>query len=213
MPRSAVAVSCLVLGLLLVGCDASGTAVSEISSQSSASVRASTPETVRQTDDQGRRLPFTTRFPNRWNENNDGSKYEPCTSVRESALESVNLEPATVEDVAGADKQTARGCRWYFSGERFAQAAQFVGNITEPNRGLEGYKSQNDGWRWFPDQVVGGRTIAVSSLGDDHCATHVLSGLAIVHTSVSLRSNSRDVVEKCRRALAFTRATIDLIPR
>ncbi|MFT4127988.1 MAG: DUF3558 domain-containing protein, partial [Gordonia sp. (in: high G+C Gram-positive bacteria)] len=41
---------------------------------------------MRQTDDQGRRLPFDTEFPQRWSDGNDGTSYEPCTALSPDRL-------------------------------------------------------------------------------------------------------------------------------
>lgn len=125
----------------------------------------------------------------------------------------MNLDPESVSDAATANHQTARGCSWDYKGERFASLDQIVGNMNGSVVDLPTYKTRNRTWRWFPDELVAGRIVGVSSLGVDDCATHVESGTALVSTDVSVGSSGTDVSENCRRALAFTRATIDLIPR
>lgn len=176
-------------------------------------ISSSVPKSIRQTDAQGRELPFVTKFPDRWSVNNDQTTYEPCTTVDVQTLLHLNLDPGSVADAASANHQTARGCIWKYKGERFAALSQYVGNMNGGVRSLVDYKAKNSRWQWYPDQDIAGRVVGVASIGTDDCATHVQSGGALVATEVGIGSTSDDVSENCRRALAFTRATIDLIPR
>uniref|UniRef100_UPI003D91BD80 DUF3558 family protein n=1 Tax=Gordonia sp. B7-2 TaxID=3420932 RepID=UPI003D91BD80 len=169
---------------------------------------------IRQVDDAGRRLPFMTVFPNRWSSNNDGTQYEPCTSVSDRVLASLGLDPRSVSDAAVADHQTVRGCEWDVLNRRRASASQYVGNLAGSGASdLDGYKAIFDDFRWFPDRMIDGRTVAVFSLGVDHCATITVSGRALVFTDAALDRDDKDVSENCNFALAFTRATINKIPR
>ncbi|WP_423785342.1 DUF3558 family protein [Gordonia bronchialis] len=205
--------SAAIQALLILGSVACTAPGEPVSSSSSVEVAESTLVSIRQTDAVGRRLPFATKFPNRWSINNDGSTYEPCTSVNEEILVSLNLDPRTVKDAAVADHQTVRGCIWKYKGERFASADQHVGNMNGGVTSIEGYKARNRDFRWFADSSIDGRTIGVFSVSRDDCGTIVESGRAFVFTDVGVGTASDDVSENCRRALAFTRATIDLIPR
>ncbi|WP_411353200.1 DUF3558 family protein [Gordonia bronchialis] len=205
-----------VLALAVAGCSVRGEPVGV--EDASSSVVATLPGTstvgIRQTDDLGRRLPFTTVFPNRWSGNNDGTSYEPCTAASPAILGEANLDPQTVRDAAVADHQTARGCRWNFVGERLASLGQYLGNLAGSDaRDLAQYKASKRVAHWYPDLVIDGRTVASNSLGPDSCTTFVQSGQAVVATSVSLGRNSIDVSENCRRAFVFTRATISQMPR
>ena len=98
-------IGCVLASMVaVVGCSVSGTAVGEKSSVVQSQTTVAPP--IRQIDDFGRRLPFTTKFPNRWSRNNDGTTYEPCTTLSLAALQSLHLDPATAKDAAVADGQT-----------------------------------------------------------------------------------------------------------
>ena len=79
--------------------------------------------------------------------------------------------------------------------------------------GIPDYKAQYSDFTWFPDLDIGGRRVGLFSLGRDACDTIVESGTAFVFTHVALGYLHQDVTENCNRAIAFTRATIDLMPR
>lgn len=204
--------------LSIVGCSTDGSATGHKAASTSYSTGLEPPtststDEIRQVDDAGRPLPFRTVFPRRWSANNDGTPYEPCTAASAGPLASLNIDPSSVRDVASADHQTARGCQWEYRNERFAYISQFVGNMNRGVTTLAGYQAQYSFKHWFPDQMINGRVVGVVTGGPDECTTHVQSGRALVATTVGIGSTSNDVSENCRRALAFTRATIDLIPR
>ncbi|NDK89739.1 DUF3558 domain-containing protein [Gordonia desulfuricans] len=195
--------------VLLSGCEVYGTAVSQESISATLAQPTPTPP-IRQTDTQGNFLPFQTTFPNRWNTNNDGTEYEPCTAVAETTVSSFGALPSTVRDVAVANFQTARGCRWYFGPSRTPSISQSVGNappITEYKERLA------TTFYWFPDQQFRGRTVAIGSLGPDVCTTFVRSGNANITSSYSdLNRPTPPLPTLCAKALEFTRATIDKMP-
>lgn len=198
--------------LSVVACDEAGSPVAERSRSSHPAESAPRTQPIRQTDDAGRRLPFTTRFPNRWSANNDGTRYEPCTAVTNSELLSFELDPNSVRDVAAADHQTARGCRWSYQADRLTSLAQYLGNLEGSGAtDLASYKHVNSNWHWLADESIDGRTAAIETIGRDECSTYLVSGRAVVVTAVALRNSESGVV--CERALAFTRATIARIPR
>lgn len=177
---------------------------------------SSTSLSIRQTDDHGTRLPFDTRHPNRWSRANNGSTYEPCTALGANDLRLQGLDPATVEDAAGTDGQTLRGCVWAsfreLDGLPDWSISQFVGN----SGGLQEYKRRYSSLRdiWAPDKSVAGRTIGVHrSEVPNSCDTYVQSGRAGVHTVVSHHGLNRpDPAEICAKAIEFTRATIAKMP-
>lgn len=201
------------VSIVVSGCETSGSAVSESRESTAEKAASQSYSEVRQVDDAGRRLPFKTYFPDRWSTNNDGTDYEPCTAIQNDLLERLNLDPGSVKDVAVANHQTARGCQWRYRNQAFAQVSQHVGNMNGGVTGIAQYKTRNRDFRWFPDQVIGGRTVGVFTSSVDTCDTILESGTAFVFTDVILGTTGDDVSENCRRALAFTRATIDLIPR
>ena len=74
---------CAVLIAGIAGCAAvKGRPVPVPLPSSASETHASVEPQIRQTDSMGRPLPFVTLFPNRWSGNNDGTPYEPCTSLR-----------------------------------------------------------------------------------------------------------------------------------
>lgn len=194
--------------LLLAGCDS--IKGSPTSANEAASVTQAPNAGVRQTDSHGRALPFHTTYPNRWNSGNDGTSYEPCTAAKAPLLESLGLDPSSVEDAAAADFQTARGCGWRVRGERSSTVDQFVGN--QPR--LVEYKVKNSSTvMWQDDILIAGRTIGIGrDLGSPTCDTYVESGKSLVITSASSYDSSVPITEICDRAIAFTRATIDQMP-
>lgn len=193
------------------GCTESGTAVGEKSSVIQSQSPALAP--IRQVDDAGRRLPFTTVFPNRWSRNNDGTRYEPCTAASAQILQSLRVDPTTAKDAAAADGQTVRGCRWRYKNESSSRLGQHVGNMNGGVTGISQYKLRYSDFMWFPDLTLDGRQVGLFSQGGDACDTLVESGTAFVFTHVALGRLDDDVTENCNRAIAFTRATIDLMPR
>ena len=169
---------------------------------------------IRQTDDQGRNLPFTNRFPNRWSINNDGTSYEPCTYVTDATVVRFGLDPRSVEDAASSDFQTARGCRWYYIDDPLSSLSQSVGNLVQPSQGLRGHKDRiGNTFELLPDLEIGGRQVVQGSRLPGSCSVFVRSGDAVVGTTV----NRFDIVrpptaEVCNTAVGFLRATIADIP-
>ena len=200
-----------VFGACLLGCTTPGLP-EPVPTPSKAQPPAT--KAVRQTDDDGRALPFETSFPNRWSINNDGSTYEPCTQVSNETLRQSGLIVDSAEDVAGSDFQTARGCRWKYSDDDLSFVAQFVGDIIRPAGGLTGHKSLNlAGKTWFPDITMNGRRVLVSSIGAGACSVYIQSGDAVVVTTVSRFDLEPPPTQAiCEVATNFLRSTINQIP-
>lgn len=175
---------------------------------------SSSAPSIRQTDGSGRNLPFVTEFRNRWNINNNGSPYEPCTEVSVDVVRQFGLDPSSVRDAAASDFQTVRGCDWTLIEDGRSSIAQFVANILRPNDGLTGHKTLNRaGTTWFPDIEVEGRRVLVESMMAGECTVYVQSGNAVVITSVTRLGFRRPATEAvCREATDFLRATISEIP-
>ncbi|WP_083835903.1 DUF3558 family protein [Gordonia otitidis] len=206
--------NCLILTLLLAtaatcGCQTSGSPKAELTAENLL-VSTEVSSSIRQTDAGGRTLPFTTKFPRRWNSGNDGTPYEPCTAATTGILRDTGLEPNSVEDAAAADFQTARGCRWRFVDTRLASLSQTVGNSAD----LDAYKRRHSSSvSWHDDLAVSGRIVAVSTEPDQRvCDTYVQTGSAIVVTTTHFSYKPPPISEICDKAIAFTRATIDQMP-
>lgn len=197
------------ISVATVGC-APATDVLQVSSP-----KSFTREAIRQTDDQGRRMPFETKHDRRWNRANDGSPYEPCTALSSLELHSLGVDASTVRDAAGTNGQTLRGCRWnaLSTGRPIPWSiSQFVGN----SEGLADDKKRRSTAIdvWFDDVVVEGRVVGVHRMRDGFtCDTYVQSGRAGVSTLVvHLGPTLPPPAEICDRALEFTRATISKMP-
>lgn len=183
--------------------------------ESSVAASFSKANEIRQTDDAGNQLPFRTEFPNRWSINNDGSTYEPCTQVSVEVVKRFGLDPASVEDVAASDFQTARGCQWKYIDDKRSSISQFVGNLQRPEEGLSGHKESNRAvTSWLPDAEINGRPVLRESMGPGDCTVYVRSGDALAITSVTrMGSNPPPTEQLCTEAADFLRATIAQIPQ
>ncbi|MET2979418.1 DUF3558 family protein [Gordonia polyisoprenivorans] len=165
--------------------------------------------TTRQTDANGVSLPFKTKFTHRWNSNNDGTLYEPCTAVNAEVLSKFNLSAQTARDVALADQQTARGCDWETEGDPFSSITQSVGNAPS----LTEYKARQSGhMKWLPDVELANRSVAVGIITSGECTTYVASGTAVVATSATFHIDLPPEDQVCAKAIAFTAATINKMP-
>ncbi|MEE3850688.1 DUF3558 family protein [Gordonia sp. LSe1-13] len=166
---------------------------------------------IRQTDDLGKPLPFDTKHPKRWNSSNDGTAYEPCTTVDDRTARRVGLDHATAEDAATVSGQTLRGCVWHFvDPERmFWSADQVVADFSS----LDEYKQANHLFTWREDTYISGRRVGVASMDSGNCFTYVQSRESGVMTSVVISTSAAPpLFEICDHAIQITRATIDKIP-
>lgn len=204
-----VIVAVIVVVLTLAACSVTGSP-----SPSPKSPPSTVSADPRQVDDAGRALPFVTPFRNRWNSNNDGTPYEPCTAVSRDVLLEAGLLPETVEDVAKSDFQTARGCRWTFQDDGKSSLSQSAANLAQPESGISGYKAKNARvMRWYPDEEIEGRRVVVGSLTPMGCAASVQSGDALVGTTiVRIGAHKPPIEQICERAIEFLKATINRIP-
>lgn len=158
-------------------------------------------------------LPFESTFTQRWNSRNDGSSYEPCVSLDAASIADLQVDPDSVSDAAGTDGQTGRGCYWKFQPE--------VGDLWSVQQGVansesfDAYKRKNRHRTWQKGISIGGRNIGISGreeLGE--CLTYVQSRDAgVVSIVVHHRRPHPPINEICDRAIAFTKATINKMPR
>ena len=168
----------------------------------------STPAPIRQTDDRGKPLPFTTRFPNRWSANNNGTSYEPCTALNDAELTSLGLNPTTVRDVALANHQTARGCIWKYFGKSMGGISQSTGN-----RPTFEYELTDREWyiRSYTT-TIGGRLAIVNYWKQFSCFTIVKVENARVTTTANRVLTPTPEAELCNLAIEFTKLTIPKMP-
>lgn len=169
-----------------------------------------TSTTIRQTADNGLRLPFNTKFPNRWSELNDGTDYEPCTALTYEDLTALAIIPSTAADIALANHQTARGCGWSLSEPEYASINQQVGNSSS----LQAYSSRySNVVDWRPSININNRQVLVGVEAEQpSCTTVVQSKRAAVITTVDMPVNPLALDQICAKAIAFTKATIDKMP-
>jgi len=166
------------------------------------------PTAIRQADDQGRKLPFKTLFPNRWSKNNNGTSYEPCTALTNDDLASVGVDPSSAEDVALADHQTARGCLWRYVGNNMGRISQATGNRPSFEENI-----RDRGWYKISyNLTVGDRLVLVNSRDRFTCMTTVKSAHSPVHTTVIQTSHPPETSKLCARAISFTKLTIPEMP-
>lgn len=210
--RVCLVVTVPLLPLAVAGCQSSPAIVVTPVEQPSSTGQ----DTVRQTDDKGRALPFENHFPNRWNTNNDGTPYEPCTSIDPVTLSEFGLDTASVRDVAVADFQTARGCRWTRPSSRVV-LTQLVGD-KPPFSELKALNSK--AFTFMPDADIDGRAALIYSIGEFDCTSTVVSLESTVSTRVNdlgttpiVRGDvNQPLPQICQLAIDFTRATIDKMP-
>lgn len=198
-----------ILVCTLGGCTVSGQPTRQLSASKSSHALGAD---IRQTDAARRPLPFSNSFPNRWNGNNDGTSYEPCTADARSAREALGIDESTVRDVAVADHQTARGCRWKFKERRLASLGQSLGNF---DGSLSDYKAEPKlvKFSFREDRVIHGRLVSVFTIENDTCSVAVKSGKAIIVTSVDIIHQTPRIDSICQMAIDYTRATIDQMPK
>lgn len=176
----------------------------------STSTSTTTSTTIRQTADNGLRLPFNTKLPNRWSELNDGTDYEPCTALTYEELTALDIIPSTAADIALANHQTARGCGWSLSEPEYASLNQQVGNSSSLQAYSSRYANVLD---WRPSININNRQVLVGVEAEQSsCTTVVQSNRAAVITTVDMPVNPLALDQICAKAIAFTKATIDKMP-
>ncbi|MBD0023917.1 DUF3558 domain-containing protein [Gordonia pseudamarae] len=168
----------------------------------------STPTSIRQTDDHGKELPFTTKFPDRWSANNDGTTYEPCTSLTDTELSALGVDPTTVKDVALANHQTARGCIWSYRGRWMGGVSHFTGD--KPT--FEEEKKDRSWYEKSYDITIDGRLVLVDYWDSSRCITTVEVEHASVSTIVTRLWNPPPESELCNLAIEFTKLTLPKMP-
>ncbi len=199
--RTLTIVYAAIAAFAATGCAVDG----EPRSATTASPLGKTPsEAVRQNDDSGKRLPFTTTFPDRWSRNNDGTKYEPCTALTDAELADTGLDPHSVSDIALANRQTVRGCLWQYASLRNSSLSQGTGNAPT----FEERITDRDWYKTSWDIRIDGRLVMVDSTGRYDCSTTVKSGDAPVVTIVMRTADLIPLTELCKYAIDFTRRTI-----
>lgn len=155
-------------------------------------------------------LPIDNRFPNRWNDSNNGSTYEPCIAFSANELRAFGIDPESLEDAALVDGQGTRGCNW------FTRDAFGFGQVVTNSRSLEDYKKGTPEYDWRPDLEFGGRLVGLFSPKFEDsgiCSTYVQSGRAAVVTNVvASKSKQGRTLDPCRQVQDFTSAYIDKIP-
>ncbi|PYE14692.1 uncharacterized protein DUF3558 [Williamsia limnetica] len=155
-------------------------------------------------------LPFENRFPNRWNDSNNGTPFEPCVAYTDRELKRFDVDPSVVEDVAQVDGQGTRGCRWFMRDE--FDLGQVVTNASS----LSEYRTASPELRWLPDLVVDGRIVGsfvIDDGTDSTCSTYVQSfGAGVVTNVVASSSQKGRAMNACALVEDFTRAYIEKIP-
>lgn len=155
-------------------------------------------------------LPFDNPFPNRWNNSNDGTSFEPCTAYSDSELSRFGVDPGAIKDAALVDRQGIRGCYW-FTSNKYSLSV-----VVTNAESLEKYQSGMREIDWKPDLLIGGRTVGLADLNDDEntCSTYIQSGKSIVSAEVIINGGEegRAKYDPCKIVIDFTAAYIEKIP-
>lgn len=151
-------------------------------------------------------------FKRRTNPGNNGTAYEPCSALSVQSASSLNIDVSSIKDTAVVDGQTARGCFWrYLAPESHNWfLTQSVGNSPS----LSSYKSKQHSNTWRDDMIISGRTAGVFETSANTCGTYIqVEHAGVVTVAQFTSAQSPPIDEICNRAIAFTRATIDKMPR
>ncbi|WP_081729905.1 DUF3558 family protein [Williamsia sp. D3] len=155
-------------------------------------------------------LPFENPFPDRWNDSNNGSPYEPCVSFSGEELERFQIDPTVIEDAAIVNGQGIRGCSWFMP-KRFS-----LSNLVTNSRSLSEYRAGTVENVWKPNIDINGRIVGLFEANHERsraCSTYVQSFSAAVITNVvTSTSDEGQKIDACKLVEDFTRAYIDKIP-
>lgn len=192
------------VSILLVGCSVNGSDIEAVPAtqhsthQTSPTLGTPVP------------LPFENPFPNRWNNSNDGSPFEPCNAFSDEELLRFEIDPLVIEDAAIVDGQGIRGCRWLMT-DRFS-----FSSLVTNSKSLDAYREGVVEYDWQPYLEIDGRTVGLFSLvhgTSKECSTYVQSySAAVVVNVVPSTSSEGKSIDTCKLAVDFTRAYIDKIP-
>ncbi|MBS4104496.1 DUF3558 domain-containing protein [Tsukamurella paurometabola] len=158
-----------------------------------------------------RPLPFVPQYEGRTNERNDGTTFEPCIAYSDAELRALGADPRSVKDVMISVSPNYRGCRWQ-SPDSAAYFSQTLGNEVS----LEIYKAKQRTRPWQPDRIINGRTVILTTEGDDGCFASFMSENAIVHSAYTVdgwgRKPSPGLVAECNKAIEWATLAISKAP-
>lgn len=159
----------------------------------------------------GRPLPFVPEFEGRTNERNNGTSFEPCTAYSEQEMRTLGADPRTLTDVMISVSPNYRGCRWD-SLSKVAYFSQTLGNEVS----LANYKAKQSRRPWQPDRRISGRTVIVTTEGDDGCFASFMSEKAIIHSAYTVdgagAKPSPGLVAECNKAIEWATLAISRAP-
>lgn len=203
----------IALVLMLAGCSLDDKTMDAVAASAVLSSEVpSTKSTIGATESVGKPipLPFESPFPDRWNDSNNGSPYEPCVSFSDEELERFHIDPTVIEDAAIVNGQGIRGCSWFMP-NRFS-----LSNLVTNSRSLAEYRGGTVENVWKPDIVIKGRTVGLFEANHERsraCSTYVQSfSAAVVTNVVTSTSDEGQKIDPCKLVVDFTRAYIDKIP-
>lgn len=153
-------------------------------------------------------LPFVPTIAERSNDRNDGTSFEPCVAYSDAEIRSIGADPAKISDAAISDSPNYRGCHW-LSTDEVGRFSQIVGN----EKSTDAYKSAQSFRPWQPDRVIGGRTVIVTTEGDEGCFASFMSQNAIVHSAyLVLEDPSPGLQRECDIAIKWATMAIAKAP-
>lgn len=141
-------------------------------------------------------LPFQPAFPDRTNERNDGSSFEPCTAFTADELLVLGVDPASRRDAAISSGPNYRGCAW-------KMRASHVRQIVADQGSLDSYVAAHDEIEWREREHIGDRTFAVGGMYERECLAVFKSQGAVVITLASLWHADRWPQSACEWVVDF----------
>lgn len=166
---------------------------------------------VKRASASARPLPFVPQYEGRTNERNDGTTFEPCTAYSDNEMRALGADPRTLKDVMISVSPNYRGCRWQ-SPDGSAYFSQTLGNEVS----LEVYKAKQSRRPWRSDRLIDGRTVILTTEGDDGCFASFMSENAIIHSAYTVdgwgAKPSTGLVAECNKAIEWATLAISKAP-
>lgn len=169
-------------------------------------------------------LPFEPEQATRLNDRNDGSTFEPCVAYQDADLLSLNIDPATMQDLMPWPDPVRRGCAWAIPGFIYMQGVTDIAagapdfnTRTAADAPLDtggliaalGESNVTD-HTWEPTDPIDGRVIALYHDSKYQCGTVFETQDSIVITLLDVFPAVEP--EICAKVIAFTELAVAASP-
>ena len=124
--------------------------------------------------------------------------------MTDAELADAGIDPLSASDIALANRQTARGCKWEYANLRNSGVSQATGNAPTFERMMTDRDWHEKSW----DIRINGRLVMIDSTDIYTCSTTVKSGRSPVVTIADRITDTISLTELCNYAIDFTRRTI-----